>query len=209
MRFSVEKKFIFLANPKTGSTSMRKILNEYSEHNKLKALGKYHDHWTAQLYMNIFIELGYDWFGFFKFINIRNPWDKYVSNYHFSKPDSKFKPFYNEAYDKSAANSVSFNDWVKYHLNELKEPPQGCPRVDRFAGDSDGNLLVDDIFPIESFAEKILPKLLKRLDLNINTILPVLNKTKRDNYRSYFDDQSRKLVADFCYLDIEYGKYRF
>lgn len=210
MRFSVEKKFLFLANPKTGSTSLRNILDEYSQHKELELLGKYHDHWTARQYKSVFLDLGYDWDSFYKFINIRNPWDKYVSNFHYCKPDENFHPFYNEKYDKNTAGSAEFNGWVKFHLQTLKTPPQGCYRVDKFAGDADGNIIVDDIFPIEDFASTNLPNLIRRLGLNDDIKLPFLNTTKkRQNYQSYYDEESKALVAEFCYLDIEYGKYNF
>lgn len=200
---------MFLANPKTASTSVRKILDEYSDHKILENKGMYHEHWTARQYKRIFENLGYDWENFYKFINIRNPWDKYVSNFHFSKPDSNFKPFYNKEYDRKSVGLVSFNEWVKFHLAELKKPPQGCYRIDRFAGDGDGNIIVDDVFPIENFSVNTLPGLLKCLNLKRDIELPILNTTKRDGYRDYYDEQSKKLVAQYCFLDIEYGQYKF
>ena len=158
----------------------------------------------------MFQDLELDWDSFYKFVNIRNPWDKYVSNFIFSKPDAKGLPFYNSAYDKNTAGFISFKDWVVLHLEVNEYPPQGCFRVDQFAADAQGNLLVDDVFPIEGFTSVDFPKIIERLNLGISNDLPVANTTKRDkNYQNYYDNKTKALVEKFCYMDIEYGKYVF
>ena len=87
MRISHKKKFIFLANPRSASTSIRKILDPYSDISS-KLISEvdqnfpFYHHITALELKNIFEKKGWDWDSYTKFCIIRNPYERIVSLYH-------------------------------------------------------------------------------------------------------------------------------
>jgi len=208
MRYSKKYKFIFLANPKTGSTSVRHVLNDLSDHQELIEQGLFHDHWSALEYKKIFGTIGLDWNSFYRFTTIRSPWKKYVSNYFYSKPDANFLPFYDKKYNEKKAFKYGFREWVVYYIKEQERFPPGCPPLMNFAF-SDGTCLVDDIFPIETFERKAMPILRERGILTQNISLPRLNTTGKRDYRKYYNSECIELIAKICSLDIELGEYVF
>ena len=209
MRFSKVRKFIYLANPKTGSTSVRSMLDSISDHKKLIKKKQYHDHWSAQEYKLVFKKNGLNWDDYYVFTTIRNPWAKYLSNYFFSKPDNNFAPFYYPQYNPKTEFKYDFDDWIKYYIVEMNRFPPGCPPLRNFAYAKDSKCLVNDIFPIESFNRIALPRIINKLSLDNNTCLPWLNKTSKSNYRHYYNDELAALISITCDLDIEIGQYTF
>ena len=113
MLVSHPKKFIYIKTVKTAGTSIEVALQENcvapdfefsgvktgfieSEYGIVGARGngvtgeKWYNHMPAQ---KIRAQLPDDvWTGYFKFCNIRNPWDKTVSWFHFKHPDIKKLP---------------------------------------------------------------------------------------------------------------------
>ena len=174
MRFSRSRKFIYLANPKTGSTSIRNLLEDISDHQQLIDRGQYHEHWSACEYKAVFSSNGWSWDGYYRFLTIRDPWKKYVSNYLYSRPDQMYRPFYHPQYDPDSSFQHDFRSWVMYYARDLDRHPPGCPPLSQFAWQQ-GVCLVDDIFPIETFAEKALPQLKQRLSLPDDKQLKRLN----------------------------------
>jgi hypothetical protein len=201
MRFSLEKKFVYLAYPKTGSTSVRKVLDPISDHKILVGRNQYHDHWTSSEYKQVFERNGWDWGSFYSFMTIRNPWDKYVSNFFYSKPDSNFRPWYEKGYDETTAMKHSFN-------KDRNKAPHGCPSLKYFAFEN-GNLIVDDIFTIEEFKTNALPTLITKKIIEKGTVLPYLNTTSRKGYREYYSEEVAELLAKFCEDEITFGNYIF
>lgn len=209
MRFSLEKKFVYLAYPKTGSTSVRLMLDDKSDHLILKEKGQYHDHWSAKEYKEVFKSNGWQWNDFYSFLTLRNPWDKYVSNYFYSKPDIEFKPWYENGYDQSTAFRHDFKTWLKHFLSDRKVSPHGCPPLSYFAFDNN-QCIVDDLFTIEAFAEKALPVLIEKGIVDESATLPHENTTARKvGYRDYYDEETANLVGDFTSDEVKIGKYEF
>ena len=124
MRISHKYKFVFISKPKCATTSVRKVLDQYSDIHSTDSY-PYHHHSNAQELKWHFEEMNWEWDQYYKFITIRNPWDMVVSWYHYAKPDSKGNYWYQKnCYDEN--NLMSFRDWVisgkktfhKYYHNE-------------------------------------------------------------------------------------------
>ena len=99
MIISHKYKFIFFANPKTGSSSIHKALRPYDESQetlmKLKELNKKtpckgreagFTHVKPQYIKKVMSQK--EWNNYFKFVFVRNPWDWFLSQYnqYFCKP---------------------------------------------------------------------------------------------------------------------------
>jgi len=207
MRFSIEKKFIYLANPKTGSTSIRSLFDKFSDHQLLKSDNCFHEHWTASQYHDVFLSRGLGWDDYFKFTTVRNPWARYVSNYYYSKPDKKGNPFYVQDYDVSSAFRLSFSEWLQKWLVERNRHPHGYVDVKTFTCDSQGHSLVNGVFRVEDFSLHGLPELISRGIVDKDTIIPELNQSKAKNYREHYSDSDAELIATKCKADIEIGSY--
>ena len=207
MRFSSTKKLIYLANPKTGSTSIRSLFDKCSEHPKLKSTGDFHEHWTAKQYFDVFCERGWKWNDYFKFTTVRNPWARYVSNYYYSKPDKNGNPFYVTEYEADSAFKVSFSDWIQIWLVEKNRHPHGYVDIKTFTTDSAGNSLVDEVYRVEDFDKTGLPELIARKIVEDNVVIPKLNKSKAKNYREHYKDADAELIAHKCKADIDVGGY--
>lgn len=207
MRLSLKHKLIYLANPKTGSTSIRKLMDPISDHELLKKQNQYSDHYGVKDFLPIFQSNKWNWDEFYSFCTIRNPWDKYVSNYHFSKPDCNFLHFYEEGYHPDSALTVSFREWLMHNFTH-RGFPKGCPPLEFFTSDFDGRCSVNEIIPIDKFLQSNLRYKLEKV-LGSNLIVPKLNTTSREHYREYYDDETVELVASACSMDIEIGGYRF
>ena len=138
---------------------------------------------------------------FFKFAFVRNPWDLQVSMYHFMLRDPDI-PRHAEV--KACGNFDAFVEWV------VKTPdpyPKGITkRQSEMLADSHGKLLVDFIGRYETISADYARVCEK---VGIDAPLPHLNKSDHKDYRSYYTDHTRDLVAEHFKSDIELFGYSF
>ena len=206
MLISKKKKFIFLHIYKTAGTSISKYLEKYDDsynlyyfiksialrnttlHNKLCP-----KHVNALTIKRTVGDKIYN--DYFKFCFVRNPWDWQVSLYHFVLRDKTNQHF------NIISSFKTFDEYIEWRVNEEKRLQKS------FIIDDEGNVIVDFIGRYELLNqdfEKICEK------INIKPIkLPHLNKSERDNYRSYYNDHTRQLVQKAYIEDIEFFNYEF
>lgn len=128
MRISHKYKFIFFANPKTGSESVREILAPYSDIRAeydgpiVSESNPFYNHMPPLELKNIFLAKGLNYDGYFKFTMVRNPWARLVSLYEMiygyksNRKSSlsikyiKHKTFF--AYQKMFLIKPSFKEWL-------------------------------------------------------------------------------------------------
>ena len=212
--------FIYLVNPKTGSTSMRnyfKCLRKYTEEsrydvyslqNKIADISvsyKYDIDHNNSLTAKLMCEtLNKDYNKYFSFIHIRNPWAKVVSIYFFDKPDKNRLGWYKSDYDKDSEFYYNFNEWLKDRCFDFF-------KIEEWIGEQ-----VTKIYPIETFT-------LKQLENDINEFnkergVPILkldgelgyeNTTVHDHYSTYYNEESIEIVRKALAKDIELGGYTF
>ena len=221
MRIDTENKIVYFANPKTGSTSLRKMMDKYCDFSIIKHLNNnnmYHDHWSINNYNIIFNILNKQTKSniylseYFSFTTIRNPWDRVVSAFKYQKCDKNGYPFYHTDYDKNTAKQYSFSEFLKNIHDKDYWCGIGIPNANYFFFDENNNQLVTKIYPIEILTKEIIESDIKKyfeIDYDIKEI-PHLNATKIVDYRRYYTEKWMiDKVREVYKKDIEIGNYSF
>jgi hypothetical protein len=198
---SLQKRFLFVHIPKTAGNSIQSVLRDYSE-DQLVALRKEQDgverfglrnpkykikkHSTLAEYRAALGEAEFG--GLYKFTCVRNPWDRMVS-YYFT-PTQKTEAWDPKKFRKIISNAVSVADYLS--LNQGEEDPFNN---------------VDYIMRFESLADDFR-FVCAALDIS-PTILPQYNRSNREHYSKYYDNELRKLVRERCAAEIERFGYTF
>jgi hypothetical protein len=140
---------------------------------------------------------------YYKFAFVRNPWDWQISMYHFILQDST-----NLLYKKVKPMSgfEEFLDWV-INTKTLNIYPKGATKLQKdILTDKEGHLLVDFVGRYETLARDFQSVCQK---LNLKTSLPHVHKSKHKDYRSYYNDETKAIVAEHFKVDIELFGYTF
>ncbi|MDH3651586.1 MAG: sulfotransferase family protein [Saprospiraceae bacterium] len=206
MLLSHSKKFIFVHIYKTGGTSTRKVLEpydySYNVFHKVKSVFKKghavkpklcHKHAKA---LEIKEAVGPEVFNrYFKFAFVRNPWDWQVSLYHYALKDQTNK------HHKIISGFKTFEEYISWRTTEEKVLQR------EFIYDGQDNCMVDFIGKFENLSadfSEICDK------IGIGSIdLPHLNKTKRKDFKDYYNDKTQRMVAEAYADDIKTFGYSF
>lgn len=228
MRISHNKnKFIFLANPKTASSSIRNILTPLSDVISKDYFPYYH-HTSAFELREHFKTIGLDWESYFSFNFVRNPWDRAISNYFYAKPDKDFYPWYHKKYNNKTAFYFNFEDWLEFVLinspydysnynvksnNENTQIPLILNTYSLliplkwFSADLDGNRIVSKVFKLENIENNLIQELNKK-GIRVNKI-PKINIGKYPKSTILFSKKSHNLIENFFWEEIEEFEYSF
>ena len=76
----------------------------------------------------------------------------------------------------------------------------------RYLTDRKGQLIVDFVGWYERLEEDFL-YICEKIDVDFH--MPHVNKSERDNYQNYYDDESREMLAKLSRKDIELFDYSF
>lgn len=182
-----EPDFIFIHINKTGGSSVEKALNLPFEH--LTAAEKK-------------AEVGEQkWQDKFTFAFIRNPFDKVCSHYRYRVKTNQ---------TKLQDNPLSFADWVRRSYYEKDPFYHDSPKMfmpqSQWLSDASGNIMVDQVYRFENL-EKDFHDLCQRLDLDAQ--LPHLKASKKVDYRTYYDEGTKDLVANLFNEDLMAFDYRY
>lgn len=198
---SFQKRFLFVHIPKTAGNSIQTILRDYSEdeivarpqQDGVERFGlrnpqyKIRKHSTLAEYRSA---LGEDRFrSLYKFTCVRNPWDRMISYY--------FSPHRETAtWDRQAfASMVLKTSPVEEHL-----------RLDKRDHDPFRN--VDCVMRFENLGEDFRA-VCATLKIAAPVSLPEYNRSSRDHYSRYYDDDLRRLVGKRFAAEIEKFGYTF
>tara|TARA_E500000331_G_scaffold321643_1_gene336019 strand:+ start:427 stop:1032 length:606 start_codon:yes stop_codon:yes gene_type:complete len=201
---------MFIHLPKTGGTSIRKTMihndifrvntkgqcyknkTTIADCNDPKVDTNIWSHSSLRDGVNYLKNKGYQPDEYFKFIFIRNPWDRMVSSYEYNiqirakrNPKWTFK---------------SFEDFL--HKKDI------YPHID--GNFINTNYKFDFIGKFENIKEDmqtICKKIMKNNYRYIN--LPHKNATLRGHYRDYYNKETKKMVEEKCSKIIELGNYTF
>ncbi|OLE01296.1 MAG: hypothetical protein AUI36_44100 [Cyanobacteria bacterium 13_1_40CM_2_61_4] len=198
---SFQKRFLFVHIPKTAGNSIQSVLRDYSE-DQIVALRSEQDgierfglrnpnykikkHSTLAEYR---AALGDERFrSLYKFTCVRNPWDRMVS-YYFT-PTQHVGELDRKEFRKVISKALSVADYL---------------RLDK--GDDDPFANVDYIIRFESLADDFRSVC---ATLGIPTVpLPQYNRSSRERYSKYYDDELRELVRKRFAPEIERFDYTF
>lgn len=136
---------------------------------------------------------------YFKFVFVRNPWDRVYSAYkNIINDEIHLKK-------NSYSKNLSFNDFVKNHMknNNLTQPH--CNYIKNFSG----IVAVDFIGKFENLNEDY-KHVCNQLNLK-QTTLPHKIKSKGSNisYKDVYNEETKRTVAIHFKEDIELFKYEF
>ena len=213
-----ESGIIYVHIPKTGGTSIRKLLvnlknndvlnNDkkkyyYSEELKRRKISSIHG--KARDYLE-FIEQGL-WSKSLKFASVRNPWDLMVSSYHWwLQNGNKFNRLKIMYLDISKMN---FEEYLKssYGTNMINE----CVgNIEDWFLDKDKNMMLDGLVRLEHFENDFL-KLIQKSNKKIYNFsdLPRENVTKRKEYQFYYNNHTSLLIEERFKFLIDYCGYKY
>jgi hypothetical protein len=198
---SFQKRFLFVHIPKTAGNSIQSVLRNYSEDEIVALRGeqdgierfglrnpnyKIKKHSTLAEYREA---LGEDRFRrLYKFTCVRNPWDRMVS-YYFT-PTQQVKALDRKEFRKIISKALSVGDYLRLYKGEA---------------DSFGN--VDYIMRFENLAEDFR---VVCAALGIRPVpLPRYNRSSREHYSKYYNNELRELVRKRFAPEIERFGYTF
>lgn len=197
---SLQKRFLFVHIPKTAGNSIQSVLRDYSE-DQLVALRKEQDgierfglrnpryklkkHSTLSGYHGA---LGDEQFrNLYKFTAVRNPWDRMVSYY--------FTPTQNP------------ETWNKKKFRDIISKAVSVPDYLRLHGEDDPFGNVDYIMRFESLTDDFRA-VCTAIGISPPT-LPQYNRSNREHYSKYYDDELREYVSTRFAAEIERFDYTF
>ena len=188
MIISPKYKFVFIANSKTGSTSIHEtLLNCVKDKNLIDEsrvnLGDKH------LSCRNLIEQRPQYKNYFKFAFTRNPWDRVVSWYFFCKTTTNL--------ERNTSN-ISFKKFIKTMLSVWGSPKQSQYEFTKKC---------DFIGKMENIQEDF-DVILDRIGVEQQKITHK-NKSKHKHYTEYYDEETKSTVAEVFTKDIEYFGYKF
>jgi len=208
-----ELKTIFVHIPKTAGVSLiHAIISQILGYdtsgeighlsNKLKgqfSLANQQKHKQAQYYIpdnDITQEL---WDTYYKFAFVRNPWDRAVSEFHWRHSLPTRRP------------SKDFKEFLRHCERRLKRTEKGiywthAQTQKSYITNNNGELILDDIFRFEDI-ENSIKTISKKL--NIPLELKKYNSSKHKNYREYYDNETKEMVNNLYYEDVEMFDYEF
>tara|TARA_R110002167_G_scaffold366019_1_gene592663 strand:+ start:205 stop:807 length:603 start_codon:yes stop_codon:yes gene_type:complete len=198
MRISHKHKFIFLAVPKTGSTTIRRCLDSYSDiHSINDPEGPLHWHARPPELKEYFEEQHWNWDEYFKFTFVRNPWSRAVSMYVFrgrktiNEISIAFPGLGQWIVDCSPENFRKYLKHKPYTTGRQMIYVNGCDFVGKIENlQQDFNTVCDKVgIPQQQVPHK--------------------NKTKHKHYTEFYDNETRELVAEKYAEEIEYFGYKF
>lgn len=181
--------FIFIHINKTAGTSVGRAIGLPVKHHLM----------AIEVIERIGLE---KWNQAYKFTVVRNPWDKVVSHYEYRRKKNK---------TGIATRQVSFSDWVNMTYGDEKDtfyynnPRSFQPQVE-WLKDNDGSVSMDYIIKFEAINEGFEQV---RKAIGLDAELPHLNASKRAAYESYYDTETRDIVARWFHEDIETFGYEF
>lgn len=164
-------------------------------------------HKTIVQYQLIFSADEFD--TYFKFTFVRNPWDRLVSAYTFLSQGGLTADDHLWA-ERNLSLYPNFNSFVRHWVNSrnVYSYYHFIPQNEFLLDPRTHTVSVDFIGRFETI-EQDFGTICKRLSI----FVPLLeqNKTMRDSggYRKYYDDQTRKIVANIYQKDIELFGYTF
>lgn len=200
-RILQEYKCIFIHIPKTGGTTISNALKSLplKSSNIIPFMHKHAKAFEVKCILGKKI-----WEKYFTFAFVRNPWDLMVSSYHWWLQKAyQFKHLLDYANKVKDLGNFSNFIYSKYGQEMLNE--QEGDIIDWI---SDGNdIIVDFIGRFENLQED-WNKVCK--EINVTSIdLSHMNKTERRDYREYYTNETKELIAQRFHKTIEHFGYEF
>lgn len=212
MRISHRHRFVFFANPKAGSSTVRRLLDPYTDVHPVRnfrertAANPFYPHMRPEEARPLFHDFGWDFDGYTKFTLVRNPWARLVSLYeHIHEHEAAPPPFPAwvqsvRPYDEGGGGQP-WERWRRY----------GAYSIEHFIKDESGGVLVDKVLRLEDIDDVLLP-FLAAVGLPVAAAGAVerSNRGKRTRpYTGYYTPAAVEHVRQLYRYDIVHYGYEF
>ena len=208
---SKKNKVIFFHLPKNAGTSisnlllknesyyfswviLSKILRRFSKKDNFffdnfqKKIHFFRSHETVKSIQNKISSKIFD--NYFKFAIVRNPYSRFVSRYNYTKLVTKNK-------------NIKFSEFVK----EYVELGMITDKQYKFLLNNNGDIGVNKILKFENISKDI-NEIANRISVNPNKLYK-MNVSTHDNYKEYYDTETKNIVENFCKEDLNFFNYKF
>ncbi len=189
---------IFAHIPKTGGSTITSILGRGHLFQRVEVDPHTKGHTSIFRQLEVAGEEVQD---YYKFAFVRNPWDRLVSAYHY---------IIERRTDLTAVTAyATFDDFIAAFSQqpELFFDIYYFQTQHSFLFDDQGQTPIDFFGRFENFGED-LQHVLQHLSVQ-KTLVRHRKRSKRTDYRDYFNDQSRDAVAKIYQQDIDTFEYTF
>jgi hypothetical protein len=212
MRISHRYKFIYYSIPKTGSESVRQLLDPLSDvkivaYSQITSKQPFYSHMRPVEVNRVFKTLNYDISKYFSFATVRNPWKRMASLFYMIQRNQRY--FWNG----------SFKDWLKsIDSDKLIFPPtngkwydHGIINYSTFLKCGASEKGADQIFRIEDGLSALIRQLTTRKDIKNwePEILHINKNPETIKYKELYDTQSTEIVGQLFSKDIAIYGYSF
>ena len=212
---------LYISVPKTGSTSVRHVLERYNDvqpvRNKKSPISIHTRACPLREWVNN--NLNKQWDDYYKFGCVRNPWARTVSWYEYCKNDI------NKDRNTSCTTFRDFiihmeNVWAMFTHPEHNKPNGKYPKhkkrklcseghwsgnqIDYFT-DINGNIIVNDIFICNPTMSVNIESKLKSLNIKLEH----RNQTNHPVYTQYYSDDLIDIVGSKYYRDIDIFNFKY
>jgi hypothetical protein len=219
------RKYIFLHNPKCAGSTVHSYLPNEDWHNLDAVMSSrdydidqreraqkygYHckpHHYTLEQHYNMKTFNEKDFSNAWKFTFVRNPFDRLVSVYHYSQDTYGIES--NIAFDdfvqkvKKAVNTKEYYKWLG-----RTQPNHICPQY-LYAYNKNNKLIPDYVGKLQNF-DIDLQNIFEQLNLPLPRSINKTNITpKRDKYKKYYTDDTRKIIEELYEKDLNLFNYEF
>lgn len=201
--YSSSLKYVFIHIPKCAGSSIHVALRKLHERASLPIdPRRYHKHAKA---VDVRRVLGKTWIDCFKFSFVRNPWDLMVSSYHWWLEYAG--QFHALAEQAAAVRSLgSFERFVGSPSgSDMLNEQHGRDLLDWLEDDTD--IIVDFVGRYENL-DPDWRHICEALKVDV-VPLTRENRVERADYRSFYNDRSRAVVADRFARTIAHFGYEF
>ena len=196
MQISHTYKFMFFDSPKTASISTKRTLKKYVDILGVDAVddkkSRYYHHVENSVIQKEFVDI---WDSYFKFCFVRNPWDKIVSHYFFSRYGSEFV---HNTFDYA---KTTFEDFVENHVMNENDCMLCKKQSVWYSG-------VDYIARYENYEDEIT-NIFNLLKIEDTPVIHNINKTQHNHYEKYYNDRTIMMVYEKYKDEIDYLGYEY
>ena len=189
MHILYDRKIVFIHIPKTAGTSIASALGREMD-------GSFSlSHFTPSEAKKYIFQDG--WERFYSFSVVRNPWERYISLYHYHK-SGLYAANVGINHSHRMATAFSFDEWMTFNIaTRLRSNWFGVPQENWWQG-------VTEVFPIEK-PSVLQERLENRLDRTIQ--LPKLNMRTVGAEKARFTNETAKFVSNIDSKTIERWRY--
>jgi chondroitin 4-sulfotransferase 11 len=194
MPYNNKLKTIFLHVPKTGGTTINRLLGINQLNSDNPELVPSPQHLTCALLRPMMGPEKYD--SFFKFTFVRNPWSRMVSEYFWRQDTPKRRV------------DMTFPEFTEFAAGIVQKGRYYNQRFDdHFIPQIEYTRKVDSIFFFEQFADGV-KSAAEQMGVEIDAV-PDKPTRPYDNYWEWYDESSRAIVETIYREDIDAFGYEF